>query len=123
MKRLNPQGNTREILDWFHLVENLYKVGGSHKRIEQGKSLLWQGRVDQTLALFSSRKKKQAQNFCTYLENHRHRIINYSYYQAENICAIASGAVESTVKQLTGRQPLKSFDSKGESVFSHIPKI
>ena len=33
MARLNLQGNTREILDWFHLVENLYKVGGSIKRI------------------------------------------------------------------------------------------
>ena len=108
IKRLNPQGNTREILDWFHLVENLYKVGGSHKRIEQGKSLLWQGKVDETISLFSSLKKKQARNFCTYLENHRHRIINYSYYQAENICAIASGAVESTVKQIDRRLKIEA---------------
>ena len=45
-------------------------------------------KVDETLALFSPLKKKQAQNFCTYLENHRDRIINYDYYQTEQICAI-----------------------------------
>ncbi len=58
----NPQGETREILDWFHLVENLYKVGGSNKRIYQAKKLLWQGKVDETLALFSCLKKKRERN-------------------------------------------------------------
>jgi hypothetical protein len=38
--KFNPQGETREILDWFHLVENLYKVGGSNRRISQAKKLL-----------------------------------------------------------------------------------
>jgi hypothetical protein len=33
-------GETREILDWFHLVENLSKVGGSNRRIYQAKKLL-----------------------------------------------------------------------------------
>ena len=37
------------------------------------------------------------------LENHRHRLVNYNYYQAENIAAIALGAVESTVKQIDRR--------------------
>lgn len=116
MGKFNPLGETREILDWFHLVENLYKVGGSNKRIEQGKNLLWQGKVDETLALFSSLKKKQAQNFCTYLENHRQRIVNYDYYQAENICAIASGAVESTVKQIDRRLKISGAQWKSENV-------
>jgi hypothetical protein len=116
MKRFNPQGNTREILDWFHLVENLYKVGGSNQRIQQGKHLLWQGKVDETLALFLPLKKKQAQNFCTYLENHRDRIVNYDYYQAENICAIASGAVESTVKQIDRRLKISGAQWKSENV-------
>lgn len=81
-------------------MENLYKVGGSIKRIHEGKKLLWQGKIDETLALFSTLKKKQAQNFCNYLKNHRHRLVNYDYFQSEAICAIASGAVESTVKQI-----------------------
>ena len=116
MRQFNPLGETREILDWFHLIENLYKVGGSNKRIYQAKKLLWQGKVDETLALFSSLKKKQAQNFCLYLENHRHRIINYDYYQSEKICAIASGAVESTVKQIDRRLKISGAQWKIENV-------
>lgn len=116
IKKFHPQGHTREILDWFHLVENLYKVGGSNQRLEQGKSLLWQGKVDETLALFSPLKKKPAQNFCNYLRNHRHRIINYDYYQAENICAIASGAVESTVKQIDRRLKISGAQWKKENI-------
>ena len=116
MRQFNPQGETREILDWFHLIENLYKVGGSNQRIYQAKKLLWQGRVDETLALFSSLKKKQGRNFCVYLENHRHRIINYDYYQSEAICAIASGAVESTVKQIDRRLKISGAQWKMEHV-------
>lgn len=93
-------GEKQEILDWYHLMENLHKVGGSLKRLKQAESLLWEGKVDETLALISPLKKKQAGNFCGYLETHRHRIINYHYYQEEAICSIASGAVESTVKQI-----------------------
>jgi hypothetical protein len=114
--QFNPQGETREILDWFHLAENLYKVGGSLKRISQGKQLLWQGKVDATVALFSPLKKKAAQNFCTYLQNHRHRIVNYDYYQAESICSIASGAVESTVKQIDRRLKISGAQWKPENV-------
>jgi hypothetical protein len=32
-----------EILDWYHLKENLYKIGGSLKRLKQAESWLWQG--------------------------------------------------------------------------------
>lgn len=96
-------GEKREILDWFHLVENLHKVGGSNKRLKKAENLLWQGKVDETILLFSPLKKKAAQNFCEYLETHRHRLVNYCYYQEEGICSIASGAVESTVKQIDRR--------------------
>ena len=116
MGKFNPLGETREILDWFHLVENLYKVGGSNRRIYQGKKLLWQGKVDETIALFSPLKKKQARNFCIYLENHRDRIINYDYYQTEQICAIASGAVESTVKQIDRRLKISGAQWNIENV-------
>jgi hypothetical protein len=64
---------------------------------------LWQGKIDETLALISPLKAKAAKNFCQYLENHRHRIVNYEYYQAEDICSIGSGAVESTIKQIDRR--------------------
>ncbi len=68
------------------------------------------------LALFSPLKKKAAQNFCTYLQNHRHRIVNYEYYQAEDICTIASGAVESTVKQIDRRLKISGAQWKIENV-------
>lgn len=48
-------------------------------------------------------QNKKAQNFCQYLETHRHRIVNYDYYQTEGICSIGSGAVESTIKQIHRR--------------------
>ena len=95
-----------EILDWYHLVENLYKVGGSLTRLKQAKALLWEGRVDEAKALFEDCSLDQARRFCEYLERHRHRIVNYCYYQAEQICSIGSGAVESSIKQIDYRMKL-----------------
>ena len=98
-KEWENKGRKQEILDWYHLVENLHKVGGSNKRLKQAQQLLWQGKVDETIELMSELKKKQAKNFCKYLQTHSQRIINYNYYQEEQICSIGSGAVESAVKQ------------------------
>lgn len=114
--KFEAPGEKREILDWYHLVENLYKVGGSLKRLQQAESLLWQGKVDETIALFAALTKKQAENFCRYLETHRHRIINYNYYQQEGICSIASGAVESTVKQIDRRLQISGAQWNEENV-------
>jgi len=47
-----------EILDCFHLVENLYKVGGSLKRLKAAETLLWQGQVESAKTLFSNCKGK-----------------------------------------------------------------
>ena len=92
----------REILDWYHLKENLYKVGGSLKRLEQAESFLWQGWVDQAMQEFEKLKSKKAVNFRVYLENHRHRIPCYSQYQRLGI-VIGSGDVESKIKQVGTR--------------------
>ena len=100
---MNPGKTRREILDWYHLIENLYKVGGSLKRLAKAKEFLWQGRVDPTLDLFKYGLKKTAQNFCKYLEKHRSRIVNYEQLSEDKICSIGSGAVESTVKQIDRR--------------------
>jgi hypothetical protein len=112
-------GDKREILDWFHLVENLHKVGGSNRRLKKAENLLWQGKVNETITLISPLKKKEAQNFCDYLETHRHRIVNYNYYQEEAICSIASGAVESTVKQIDRR--LKISGAQWQK--SNVPQV
>jgi hypothetical protein len=42
----------REILDWYHLVENLGKVGGSQRRLNKVEARLWKGDVDGAIALF-----------------------------------------------------------------------
>jgi len=92
-----------EILDWYHLKENLYKVGGSLKRLTAAETLLWQGDVESAKALFADCRRKQARNFEAYLSHHRSRIVNYGLYQAEQLCSIGSGAVESAVKQIGRR--------------------
>lgn len=106
----------QEILDWYHLKENLFKVGGSLKRLRQTESQLWQGNVDAAQTLFDNCRHKQAHNFCAYLDKHRHRIVNYAYFQAEQLGPIGSGAVESGVKQLDRRLKLSGAQWKPENV-------
>ncbi|MGD2181852.1 ISKra4 family transposase [Lusitaniella coriacea] len=119
VEQWNCPGEKKEILDWFHLMENLHKVGGSIKRLKKAESLLWLGKVDATLKLISTLTSKQARNFCRYVETHRERIINYYYYQQEEICSIASGAVESTVKQIDRRLKI----SGAQWNFDNIPQV
>jgi len=111
-----PNGERREILDWYHLMENLHKVGGSLKRLRQAETLLWQGQVDAAKALFADCTTKQAQNFINYLDKHCDRIVNYQYYQAEQICSIGSGAVESAVKQIDRRTKISGAQWNKENV-------
>ena len=106
----------REILDWYHLKENLYKVGGSLKRLHQAEVLLWKGEVEATIRLFHECKRKQAKNFCEYLRKHQQRIVNYDYFQAEEVCSIGSGAVESAIKQVDRRLQLLGAQWNRENV-------
>jgi hypothetical protein len=39
-----------EILDWYHLMENLYKVEGKKYQIEQVKAYLWMGQVSEAIS-------------------------------------------------------------------------
>jgi uncharacterized protein (UPF0218 family) len=72
--------------------------------------------VDETLALFEPLRQKLAQNFGAYLRNHRHRIVNYDHYQQQQICSIGSGAVESTIKQISRRVKISGTQWKEENV-------
>ena len=83
-----------------------YRVYRLNRSVDYSSSepyWLWKGNVDDAIACCAECKLKQADNFCAYLEKHRHRIINYQYYQAEQICSIGSAAIESTVKQIDRR--------------------
>ena len=53
----------REVLDWYHLKENLFKVGGSLKRLEAVEHLLWRGFVNKAIDAFDGVKSKRAKNF------------------------------------------------------------
>lgn len=108
----------REILDWFHLVENLHKIPGSNNRLLEAQTLLWRGEVDATIALFMECKSDEARCFRGYLERHRERIPNYGYYQAEGI-PIGSGDVESLVKQISARVKLSGASWEA----SHVPQV
>jgi hypothetical protein len=90
----------QEILDWYHLKENLYKAGGSLKRLKQAETLLWFGQVNEVINLFKELKRKGFKTFCNYLEFHRNRIVNYRYYKEESLSSIGSGTVESTIKRI-----------------------
>lgn len=105
-----------EILDWYHLKENLYKIGGSIKRLKKAETLLWQGNVEATKTILVNLRGKQVKNFCAYLDQHRHRIVNYEYYQAEQLCSIGSGAVESAIKILGKRIKISGAQWKAENV-------
>jgi len=107
-----------QILDWFHLMENLNKVGGSLKRLRQAETLLWGGKIDETIDLFCGLSKLQAKRFCQYLQDHRERIPNYGYYQAEGM-AIGSGAVESLVKQIDRRTKISGAQWQEQ----HVPNV
>jgi len=66
----------REILDWFHLVENLHKVGGTRQQLDAVEALLWKGDIDGAIEQVKDGSDGQADNFIAYLNNHRHRIVN-----------------------------------------------
>ena len=106
ISELSEPENRCEILDWDHLRENLYKVGGSLKRLKKAESYLWSGEVDSAKALFETLKSKRARNFCEYLKRHRSRIIDYKQWQEEKKSSIGSGAVESAIKQIDLRLKL-----------------
>lgn len=105
----------REILDWYHLVENLGKVGGSNRRLDQVEALLWQGNVDSAIAQFDDWEHERVTRFINYLNHHRTRIINYDYWQSEGI-SIGSGAIESTVKQIGLRIKITGAQWKEQNV-------
>lgn len=85
----------------------------------QAKNYLWQGKIDQTLALFNDCQAKQTQCFRNYLEKHHTRIPNYQQLQAEKICSIGSGAVESAVKQIDRRVKISGAQWSAQNV----PKV
>ncbi len=102
IQEIGTSQQRREVLDWYHLKENLYRVGGSLRRLKKVENYLWQGLVREAIEEFEGLKNKQAQNFQAYLRKHQRRIPDYQIYQELGIC-IGSGSVESWIKQIGAR--------------------
>lgn len=115
IEQIGEEGQRREVLDWYHLIENLHKVGGSNRRLRQVENHLWQGLVDDASAQFNQLKKKQAANFQNYLRKHSSRIPDYQLYQELGI-AIGSGSVESWIKQIASRIKIIGAQWKSNNV-------
>ncbi|HAH55547.1 MAG TPA: hypothetical protein DCM02_09800 [Flavobacterium sp.] len=99
----------REILDWYHLKENLYKQPLEKEQLKELETDLWNGRIDKVLE-----KLEEKNNFRKYVLKHSERIVNYNYYKKEGI-TIGSGAVESAVKQISARLNLPGARWKEEN--------
>ena len=96
-------------------MENLGNVGGSQQHLDAVEACLWQGDVDGAVRLLDDWPHDQVEQFMGYLAKHRHRIVNYSYYQAEGI-SIGSGTVESTIKQIGRRVKISGAQWKEDNV-------
>ena len=102
IQEIGTSQQRREVLDWYHLKENLYRVGGSIRRLTRVENYLWQGLVTEAIGEFEGLENKKAQNFQEYLRKHQGRIPDYQLDQELGIC-IGSGSVESWIKQIDSR--------------------
>lgn len=104
-----------EILDWYHLVENLYKLEQPLFWLKGIERLLWVGEVDTVIEVLQKCIPHPAANFIVYLQKHWLRIHNYKHLQAEEI-SIGSGAVESAIKQISRRVKLSGAQWNANNV-------
>lgn len=91
-----------EILDWYHLMENLHKVAGTPSQLAQIRNYLWLGQVEDALRYLRQLRCPGTTAFRQYLKKHQSRIIHYQA-RLEQGETIGSGAVESLVKQIALR--------------------
>ena len=105
-----------EILDWYHLMENLYKVEGKRYQLEQVKAYLWMGQTSEAIRYLRDQNPVGGNQFCNYLIKRKSRIINYHWLSWQKICSVGSGAVESAVKQIAHRVKIAGAQWKAETV-------
>lgn len=114
-EQMTIPGSIDEILDWFHLKENLYKVAARPEQLEAIAAVLWEGQVSRAKQMLDELATDSAQQFKGYLNRHTGRIPNYRYYQMEGM-PIGSGPVESLVKQIDARLQVTGAQWKTESL-------
>ena len=119
-EQIVPQSEQRiEILDWCHLKENLFKLSSHEVDRERVEAQLWKGDVASALDQLNDCASEEAERLRNYLRKHQHRIPNYDYYAAEELCSVGSGAVESLVKQIDQRLQIVGSRWNAE----HLPNV
>jgi len=114
-KAIGTDDQRFETLDWYHLVENLYKTDLEKEQHQEIKALLWYGRVDEAIDQIEAWENGKGTNFLAYLQKHKSRIPNYHYLHCEGI-PIGSGAVESLVKQIDRRVQISGAQWSSKNV-------
>jgi hypothetical protein len=104
-----------EILDWFHLMENLHKVELSSPLKRQLETRLWQGQVEDVIRQLQKQPSESGRKFVEYLVKHQSRLPNYQQLQAQGV-TIGSGAVESAVKQIGRRIKISGAQWQAKNV-------
>lgn len=84
-KQIGTIEQRTEVLDWYHLRENLHRVGGSLKGLRRAQSQLWQGLTVEAIAEFVGVMSKESEKFQKYLRKHQSRIPDYQNYQQQGI--------------------------------------
>lgn len=113
--QIGSDGQRHEILDWFHLMENLHQVPATTQVLDTVRSFLWEGNVAAAIKTLAATESAATRRFCGYLERHTERIPNYRYYQEEG-WTIGSGDVESLVKQINQRTKISGASWEAERV-------
>jgi len=104
-----------EILDWYHLMENLAKVNSSSAQLIELEELLWEGKADTAVTQLEESTDDHAEQFMAYLQKHRHRLVNYDDYWWRGE-TIGSGEIEAGIKQIAVRVKLTGAQWEPENV-------
>ncbi|MEL7334352.1 MAG: ISKra4 family transposase [Cyanobacteria bacterium J06560_2] len=112
---IGDETQRREILDWYHLMENWAKLESRSDTMYEVQDLLWEGMLKPAIAQLEQSSEARAPTFIAYLRKHQKRIVDYEYLQFTGV-SIGSGAVESGIKQIANRVKLTGAQWKVENV-------
>jgi hypothetical protein len=100
-----------EVIDWYHAVETLHEIAAAPARwtqtqrdkwVRRAKRLLYQGRIDDLLALIDAlaigRRATEVKKHRNYFDGNRGRM-RYAQFEAIHV-PIGSGAVESAIRRV-----------------------
>lgn len=103
-----PLQARQEVLDWYHLKENVWRQPWGRARKEHIEHMLWWGHLENALQEIATYQRCRG-TLSGYLQQHRCRIpqgaTSYAWRQEQGL-PIGSGSVESAIKQLDARLQL-----------------